>query len=97
MSGNVQELCWLKDGKAVIRGGSFDSQEDSCAVYARGSVPTSARIKDTGFRVVRKQEFLIRAEEFNRFVYQRLRRDCWFCIKINVDEQRAAATCSAQS
>ena len=54
MSGNIQELCWLKDGKAVIRGGSFDSQEDSCAVYARGSVPTSARIKDTGFRVVRK-------------------------------------------
>ena len=54
MSENIQELCWLKDGKAVIRGGSFDSQEDSCAVYARGSVPTSARIKDTGFRVVRK-------------------------------------------
>ena len=54
MSGNIQELCWLKEGKAVIRGGSFDSQEDSCAVYARGSVPTSARIKDTGFRVVRK-------------------------------------------
>ena len=54
MSGNVQELCWLKQGKAVIRGGSFDSQEDSCAVYATGSVPVSARIKDTGFRVVRK-------------------------------------------
>ena len=54
MSGNVQELCWLKQGKAVIRGGSFDSQEDSCAVYATGSVPASARIKDTGFRVVRK-------------------------------------------
>ena len=54
MSGNIQELCWLKDGKAVIRGGSFDSQEDSCAVYATGSVPASARIKDTGFRVVRK-------------------------------------------
>ena len=54
MSGNIQELCWLKDGKAVIRGGSFDSQEDSCAVYATGSVPVSARIKDTGFRVVRK-------------------------------------------
>ena len=54
MSGNIQELCWLKDGKAVIRGGSFDSQEDSCAVYATGYVPVSARIKDTGFRVVRK-------------------------------------------
>ena len=54
MSGNVQELCWLKQGKAVIRGGSFDSQEDSCAVYATGSVPVSARIKDMGFRVVRK-------------------------------------------
>ncbi len=54
MSGNIQELCWLKEGKAVIRGGSFDSQENSCAVYATGSVPTSARIKDTGFRVVRK-------------------------------------------
>ena len=54
MSGNIQELCWLKEGKAVIRGGSFDSQEDSCAVYATGSVPASARIKDTGFRVVRK-------------------------------------------
>ena len=54
MSGNIQELCWLKYGKAVIRGGSFDSQEDSCAVYATGSVPASARIKDTGFRVVRK-------------------------------------------
>ena len=54
MSGNVQELCWLKQGKAVIRGGSFDSQEDSCAVYATGYVPVSARIKDTGFRVVRK-------------------------------------------
>lgn len=54
MSGNVQELCWPKQGKAVIRGGSFDSQEDSCAVYATGSVPVSARIKDTGFRVVRK-------------------------------------------
>lgn len=53
MSGNVQELCWLKQGKAVIRGGSFDSQEDSCAVYATGSVPVSARIKDMGFRVVR--------------------------------------------
>ena len=54
MSGNVQELCWLKQGKAVIRGGSFDSQEDSCAVYATGYVPVSARIKDMGFRVVRK-------------------------------------------
>ena len=54
MSGNVQELCWLKQGKAVIRGGSFDSQEDSCAVYATGSVPVSVRIKDMGFRVVRK-------------------------------------------
>ena len=54
MSGNVQELCWPKQGKAVIRGGSFDSQEDSCAVYATGSVPVSARIKDMGFRVVRK-------------------------------------------
>ncbi|MDY4152726.1 MAG: SUMF1/EgtB/PvdO family nonheme iron enzyme [Treponema sp.] len=54
MSGNVQELCWLKQGKAVIRGGSFDLQEDSCAVYATGSVPVSARIKDMGFRVVRK-------------------------------------------
>ena len=54
MSGNIQELCWLKEGKAVIRGGSFDSQEDSCAVYATGSVPASARIKDTGFRVLRK-------------------------------------------
>ena len=54
MSGNVKELCWLKQGKAVIRGGSFDSQEDSCAVYATGNVPVSARIKDMGFRVVRK-------------------------------------------
>ena len=44
MSGNIQELCWLKEGKAVIRGGSFDSQEDSCAVYATGSVPKRFRL-----------------------------------------------------
>jgi len=54
MSGNVWEWCWDKDGSCrVDRGGSYNSNGNSCSVSSRSSIKPDSKYSDVGFRVVR--------------------------------------------